>query len=98
MFSVGLAGVGWLNTLVASIRNVRLLDSATLMLFWIFALKSHAPGPSIERRPSEPSCPGPEFRSTILPPASASAVSVHHWVRFDARAAHAGSGTRLYCC
>src|SRR6185503_1611629 len=43
---------------------------------------------------SVPSCPGAAFRKTTLAFASASAVLVHHWVRFDARFAQ--SATLLY--
>src|SRR5213082_723388 len=98
MFRLGSAGVGWLKTLRASTRSVRVFDSAILIVFRRFASKLHIPGPVRGFRPSEPSCPGAAFRKTIFPLASASALRVQKGASDEATLAHAGSGTRWYCC
>src|ERR1700757_4065545 len=98
MFRLGSAGVGWLNTLRASTRNVRVFDSAILIVLRRFASKLHIPGPVIGFSPRFPSSPGAAFRKTIFPLASASALRVQKDVSDEATPAHAGSGTLWYCC
>src|SRR5246127_5661303 len=97
MFRLGSAGVGWLNTLRASTRNVRVFDSAILMVFSRFASKLHIPGPVIGFSPSVPRVPGAAFRKTIFPLASASAVRVQNGAIDEVTPPHAGSGTLWYC-
>src|SRR5438034_3873871 len=90
MFRLGSPGIGWLNTLRASTRSVRVFDSAILIVFRRFASKLHIPGPVSGFSPSDPSCPGAAFRKTIFPLASASAVRVQNGASVAATLAHAG--------
>src|SRR5437867_13380502 len=97
MLRLGSPGVGWLNTLRASTRKVRVFDSDILIVFRRFASKLLIPGPVSGFSPSEPICPGAAFRKTIFPLASASAVRVQKGAIDEATLAHAGSGTLWYC-
>src|SRR5947207_12918877 len=98
MFRLGSPGIGWLNTLRASTRSVRVFDSAILIVFRRFASKLHIPGPVSGFRPSDPSCPGAALRKTIFPLASARVQRVQKDASDVATYTHARSMTLWHCC
>src|SRR5262249_25557111 len=68
---------GWLNTLIASIRNSNCARSVILKRFTIFISRSKYRGPRSQFGPRVPTSPGLGLTATTLPLGSSNALLVY---------------------